>query len=211
MESASNIGWTLADHILATFLRTAIGLVLGGIFGITVGLLVQFSSVAQRLILPFLDMMRPVPVIALLPLFILIFGFSEIGRMVLIVINTAVFLAIATIEAVSKVPEQWVRFARISGLSKGSVFRKVLMPAIMPFLIGPARLALALAFTVTIAAEFMGAQVGLGYLINTARVNLAIPTVWLAILALGALSQLLDILLVSVSHDLTRWYRGTEE
>ncbi|MEI9988477.1 MAG: ABC transporter permease subunit [Rhizomicrobium sp.] len=177
----------------------------------TLGLLVQYSPWAQRVFVPFLDAARPVPVIALLPVFILLFGFSEIGRVLLIVISTAVFVSIATNEAIAKIPEQWVRFARISGASRLFIYRHIILPGCIPFLGGAFRLSLAIAFTLTIAAEFMGAQIGLGYLINTARVNLAIPTVWLAILILGLLCQALDLVLDYVFRDLTSWYRGTEE
>jgi ABC-type nitrate/sulfonate/bicarbonate transport system permease component len=85
-----------------------------------------------------------------------------------------------------------------------------LLPGATPWLSGPFRLALALSFTLAIAAEFMGAQTGLGFLINTARVNLATPTIWLAVLMIGLICQLADQVLVRVFNRLIAWYQTTD-
>jgi ABC-type nitrate/sulfonate/bicarbonate transport system permease component len=83
------------------------------------------------------------------------------------------------------------------------------LPGIVPWLIGPLRIALALSFTLVIASEFMGAQQGLGYLINVARVNLATATILLCVLLLGAIAQVLDVVLNAFMMRLSFWYRGT--
>ena len=209
-RAAENIGWTVWLHAAATFLRTVVGFVVGSTLGVAVGCLVQFSPAFRSVVEPFLDASRPVPALALLPFFILIFGFSELGRFVLIILSVAVFVAIATIEAMAKVPEAWVRFARVSGLPRREVFASILLPGSAPWLVGPMRLALATAFTLAIASEFMGAQYGLGYLINTARVNLATQTIWLAVLILGLICQAADIALVSTFKAATRWYQSSD-
>jgi ABC-type nitrate/sulfonate/bicarbonate transport system permease component len=209
--AAANIGWRLLEHVAATLLRTGIGYVFGLFLGVAFGFLAQYSAAAQKVLVPFFDAARPVPAIAVLPVFILLFGFSETGRVLLIALSTGVFIATATIEAIAKIPEPWTRFARVSGLSRAGIYREVLTWGCIPFLLGPSRLALALAFTLTIAAEFMGAQSGLGYLINTARVNLAIPTVWLAILLIGIISLAFDMVVVQSFRKATDWYRGAEK
>ncbi len=210
MMAARDIGTDLGTHILATFARGVGGFGAGAALGVMLGSLVQFSRSARLLVEPILDASRPVPVIALLPFFILIFGFKEDGRVVLIVLNIAIFTALATAEALARVPESWVRFARVSGMRRSQIFRRILIPGSMPFLSGPFRLALALSFTLAIASEFMGAQQGLGFLINIARVNLATPTIWLAILLIGVMCQIIDAALALFFRRGTSWYQTSD-
>ncbi|MCC7055104.1 MAG: ABC transporter permease subunit [Gemmatimonadaceae bacterium] len=211
LRAVGNIGWKLVLHIVATTVRASVGFVVGFAAGVAIGFAIQYSLRVQRVFGPMIDAMRPVPALATLPLFILLFGFSELGRVCLIASGTAVFMATSTVEAVAKVPEQWTRFARVSGLDRRRVFRDVLAQGVVPLLVGPTRLAVALAFTLAIASEFMGAQSGLGYLINTARVNLAMPTIWLAVILLGLVSQAIDLLVTRFYGRSTGWYRGTEQ
>jgi ABC-type nitrate/sulfonate/bicarbonate transport system permease component len=210
VDAAGDIGPNLILHCIVTFARSLTGFVLGAAVGLLIGALVQYSFGIRAIVEPFLDGSRPVPPLALLPFFILIFGFREDGKIVLITLNVAVFMAIATIEGIAKVPEAWVRFSRVSGLSRKHIFLRILLPGSLPWLIGPFRLALAPAFTLSIAAEFMGAQYGLGYLINSARVNLSTATIWLAIILLGAICHLSDQLLNRVLRHATAWYQSSE-
>ncbi len=210
LSAARDVGSELGAHVLTTFARGAGGFILGSALGFLLGVSVQYSRTARLLAEPAMDASRPVPAVALLPFFILIFGFSEKGRAILIVLNIAIFTSLATVEALAKVPEAWVRFARVSGMTRAQIFRRILVPGTLPWLSGPFRLALALSYTLAIAAEFMGAQQGLGFLINTARVNLATPTIWLAVLLIGAICQITDFALVKIFQRLTAWYQTSD-
>jgi ABC-type nitrate/sulfonate/bicarbonate transport system permease component len=208
-EAILNIGPALGWHIFATTSRTLAGLIIGSSIGILLGLATRYSRVAKLTLEPLFDASRPVPAIALLPFFILIFGFSETGRIVLVAVSVTVILAVATAEAAEAMPEPWFRFALVSGFSRREIFRRVIVPGLIPWLRGPLRIALALSFTLVIASEFMGAQQGLGYLINVARVNLATPTILLCVLLLGAIAQMLDFVLNKMIMRMSFWYRGT--
>jgi ABC-type nitrate/sulfonate/bicarbonate transport system permease component len=208
-EAVVNIGPTLAWHILATTARALIGLLIGGVCGILLGLGTRYCRWAKLVLEPFFDASRPVPAIALLPFFILLFGFSETGRIFLVATSVAVIMAVATVEAAEAIPEPWFRFALVSGLTRFQIFRRIVVPGIIPWLRGPLRIGLAFSFTLVIASEFMGAQLGLGYLINVARINLATPTILLCILILGCTAQLLDFVLSNTIQRLSFWYQGT--
>ena len=210
IQSIQNIGFTIVTHAVATILRATGGFILGGFLGIILGTYTQFSKVGRHILEPFWDASRPVPAIALLPLFIVLFGFSEGGRIALVSIGVMVLAATTTIEALAKIPEAWVRFARLSGMSKPEIFLRILLPGAVPFVAGPARIILAVAFTLAIASEFMGAQFGLGYLINVARVNLEIPTIWVSILVLGMVCLAADKLLVIALSHYSKWYKTSD-
>ena len=210
VRAAQNIGWDIVAHSLATTARVVAGLTVGAISGVFLGGLIRYSAIASKVIEPFLDASRPLPTIALLPFFILIFGFSEFGRVFLVALTSAIIFALAASEAIQAIPERWIRFPIISGQPKWKTFIRVIFPAIMPSLKGPARIALAVSFTLVIASEFMGAQTGLGYLINVARVNLATDTILMSVLLLGLIAQVFDLIVAWLFGRITRWYEGAK-
>lgn len=211
IEAAGNIGLALVGHSMATVGRALLGLLIGTVIGVFLGLLVRYNTIAKVMTEPFLDAARPVPVIALIPFFILIFGFSEIGRILLVLIAVTIIIAVATVEAIETMPEAWFRFPLVAGYSRKRIFMRVILPGLTPWLVGPIRIALSISFTLVIASEFMGAQAGLGYLINAARVNLATPTILLCILLLGILAQVLDSILYYLMSKLNFWYQGSRK
>lgn len=207
--AALNIGWPLAWHALATTARTLVGFLIGFGIGVLLGLATRYSRMAKLTLEPLFDASRPVPAIALVPFFILIFGFSEAGRVVLVATSVAIILAVAAAEATEAMPESWFRFPLVAGFSRRQIFYRIVVPAIVPWLRGPLRIALSLSFTLVIASEFMGAQQGLGYLINISRVNLATHTILLCVLMLGGIAQILDSMLNGTIMRLSFWYQGT--
>lgn len=202
---AADVGPEIGVHALATMTRLLAGLVLGATLGIIVGLAMMRSPTLNGLLDPQIESMRPVPPIATIPFFILWFGLGEQGKVLLITLGTFLILVVATTEAVRNVPPIYLRAARTLGASDGSVFRTVVMPAIMPALIGPLRVAAAAAFGLAIASEFLGAQEGLGYLIINARRTLNTELIFLSILAMGLLSTILDVGIRRTSAVLTEW------
>jgi ABC-type nitrate/sulfonate/bicarbonate transport system permease component len=97
-----------------------------------------------------------------------------------------------TVEAIERVPASLIRLGLISKISRPSLFRKIIIPSAWPEMRGGFRIALALAFTLVIVSEFMGATYGLGYLINVSKVTLTTPTILLSIIILGCLGWFFD-------------------
>jgi ABC-type nitrate/sulfonate/bicarbonate transport system permease component len=207
LAAAQRLGLVaLGNHILVTVGRSIAGFALGATLGIAIGVLIRFSRIAKAIFEPLVDAMRPVPAVALIPFFILIFGFSETGRIVLVLLAVAVILAIATAEAIESMPEAWFRYPVACGLRRRQVMTRVVLPGLVPFMKGPCRVALSVTLTIVIVSEFMGAQSGLGYLINVSRVNLSTDVIMLAVLLLGAVVQLLDTILVVAFNRASFWF-----
>ena len=112
---------------------------------------------------PLVESIRPVPVIAMIPFFLMWFGIDETGKFILITLGVFAILVVSTVEAVRNVPSKYILAAQTLGASKWQRFRTIIVPAIVPELVGPLRVAAALSFTLVVAAEFMGAQTGIGY------------------------------------------------
>ena len=110
----------------------------------------------------------------------------------MILLGTFMIMVVNTYEAVINVNPIYVRAAESLGADKFSIYRTVVVPAIMPSLAAGLRISSALSFTLVVASEFMGAQSGLGYMIMSARRTLTTETIFLGCLIFGIVSTIID-------------------
>lgn len=203
--SAWNLKEEIPTDIMATTARVLAGMLAGVSAGVLMGLLMSLSKNAFYFFNPLIESIRPVPAIAMVPFFLLWFGLAEKGKFLLVCLGVFAIMVVTTIEAVRNVPRIFIRAAETLGASRSQVFRTVILPAIVPQLVGPLRVCSALSFTLVVAAEFMGAQYGLGYRINEARRLFNPSTILLGVTLLGVLSALLDLALRRLFNYVTRW------
>jgi ABC-type nitrate/sulfonate/bicarbonate transport system permease component len=196
---------TIVDHSLTTLRRVITSFVLGSALGIAVGLIMSRYQIIFSLLEPLIEALRPVPPIALIPFFILWFGIGDFGKLLLAGEGCFMVMVISTIEAVRNVPRIYIQAAQSLGASKAYIYRTVIIPAIVPELIAGWRVALALAFALMVAAELMGAQQGLGFMIMVARRSLNTPTILLGIIIIGLQAALADQVLTRLTARLTAW------
>ena len=181
------------------------GLLVGGVAGIGTGLAFGYSKWARDLLEFSLDSLRPVPLFALIPLFILWMGIGMRPQIALIAFGIFLLLTIQTTEAVRNVPHIFVKAALTSGASRFHIYRTVVVPAIFPNILAGLRLAVAGAWGLDVAAEFMGSQQGLGYMMLT-RLRFIDPAgITVIVFILGSMAITLDFILRSVNRRLTRW------
>ena len=181
------------------------GLFLGGVTGIGSGLIFGYSRWTRDLLEFSLDALRPIPLFATIPLFILWLGIGMRPQIALVAFGVFLLLTIQTTEAVRNVPQVFVKAALTSGASRFHVYRTVVIPAILPYILAGLRLAVAGAWGLDVAAEFMGSQQGLGYLmltrlrfVDTAGITLIV--IIYAVMAIG-----MDFTLRRVNRRFTRW------
>ena len=146
-----------------------IGFSFGAILGVIIGLLMSYNKTIDAILDPIVESIRPVPVIAMIPFLIMWFGIGEAGKIFLITLGVFAIIVVSTLEAVKNVPKIYIRAAKTLGASNNQIFQTIIIPGMLPGLIGPLRVATALSFTLVVAAEFMGAQNGIGYRIMEAR------------------------------------------
>lgn len=192
LYSAKDVGWDLLEHTLATTIRIIIGLFFGLLFGASIGFSMQFSRKVYLSLDGLIESIRPIPPVATVPFFILIFGFSEIGKFILVLLGTGLVTTIATIEAIERVDPALIRWGLVCGLKRKTLFKKIILPAVLPEMRGGVRIAHATAVTLVIVSEFMGSRYGLGYLINVSKITLTTSTIFLATLILGWVNWSLD-------------------
>jgi ABC-type nitrate/sulfonate/bicarbonate transport system permease component len=210
VEAAIRTANLIPMDVLATVLRVIAGLTAGTLLGLGLGLAMSYSKRVYYFFDPLIETIRPVPVIAMIPFFLMWFGIDELGKFLLITLGVFAIVVVSTVEAVKNVPGIYTLAAQTLGASKRQVFRTILVPAIVPELIGPLRVASALSFTLVVAAEFMGASAGLGFRILEARRLFNTDVIMLGVVLIGILSALADMMIRRGTAYLTRWSERTK-
>src|SRR3954452_20727884 len=195
----------LYRHFVATLLRMIVGFGLGTLSGTLLGALAGYSSLTRRLMDPTLQGLRAVPSIAWIPLFILWLGIFETSKVALIAVGVFFPIYLGVMGAVLSVDRKIVEVGRAFRLSGAAMVRRILLPAVLPAYVVSIRAGLGLGWMFVIAAEFMGASEGLGYLLIDGQ-QLGKPAEIVAsILAFAVLGKLTDWIVVLVSAPFLRW------
>ena len=192
----------------ATWISTRmvlLGLAIGTPPGLAIGLAFGYSRLMRDLLEFSLDAIRPTPLLALLPLFLLWFGSDPSTGVLLIAFGVFLILTIQTTEAVRNVPHIYVRAALTSGASRFHIYRTVVIPAILPHMMAGFRLAVVVSWGLVVAAEFMGAGVGLGWLMIGRSRYLDNAGILVIVFIFAALAILSDFLLRAAANRFTRW------
>jgi sulfonate transport system permease protein len=203
--------WLLAEtgelsaHVAATTARVAWGFAAGALVGIVAGALTGAVSTARHLLDPTIQALRAIPSIAWVPLFILWFGIFETSKIVLISAGVffPVYLGVAT--AVQSVDRRVVEVGRAFRLSRLALVRRVLLPAILPQTLTALRTGLGLGWMFVVAAEFMGASEGLGFLLVDGQQLGKADQIVAAILVFALLGKATDSALAAAAQPFLRW------
>jgi len=195
----------LFRHVIATLERMVLGFGFGTVAGTVLGALAGYSSLTRRLIDPTLQGLRAVPSIAWIPLFILWLGIFETSKVALIAVGVFFPVYLGVMAAIMSVDRKIVEVGRVFRLSGFAMVRRILLPAVLPAYVVALRAGLGLGWMFVIAAEFMGASEGLGYLLIDGQ-QLGKPAeIVAALLAFAVLGKLTDALVAYAAAPFLRW------
>ncbi|MBK8007489.1 MAG: ABC transporter permease [Rhizobiales bacterium] len=195
----------LLRHIGATLARVAAGFALGTIAGTIVGAIAGSSRLAKDVVDPTLQGLRSVPSIAWVPLFILWLGIFEESKIALIAVGCFFPVYLGVFGAISSVDRKTVEVGRMFRLSQFQLARRILLPAILPAYVLALRQGLGLGWMFVVAAEFMGASEGLGYLLVDGQQLGKPDQILAAILTFAILGKITDGLLAAASAPFLTW------
>lgn len=167
----------LAHALAISGTRVVQGLVLGGAVGVLLGALVGLSKLAEATVDPPLQMLRALPHLGLIPLFILWFGIGETPKILLVALGVAFPLYLNTFSAIRQIDRNFLDTAVVLGFSWRQRFGTIILPSIAPQLLVGLRQSLAIAWLSLIVAEQINADSGLGFIINNARDFLRVDTI----------------------------------
>lgn len=195
----------LAHHAQATLTRVVLGFGVGVVAGTVLGALTGYARGLARLLDPTLQALRAIPSIAWVPLFILWFGIFEAPKVALIAVGVFFPVYLGVMEAIRGVDRKIVEVGRVFRLSGVAMVRRILLPAVLPAYVTALRSGLGLGWMFVVAAEFMGASAGLGYLLIDGQ-QLGKPAqIVAAIIAFAVLGKLTDSLLALAAAPFLRW------
>ena len=198
----------LARHIMATLTRVVLGFGLGVIAGTMLGAISGYWGLARRLLDPTVQALRAIPSIAWVPMFILWLGIFETSKVALIAVGVFFPIYLGVMGAILSVDRKIVEVGRTFRLSGPAMIRRILLPAVLPAYVLSLRVGLGLGWMFVVAAEFMGASEGLGYLLIDGQ-QLGKPAQILAAIVIFAiLGKTTDWLIEIGTAPLLRWQDG---
>ena len=200
--AASGELWT---HIGATLLRVMAGFALGAVAGTIMGAVAGTSDTMRRIFDPSLQALRAVPSIAWVPLFILWLGIFEASKVALIAVGVFFPVYLGVAGAIEGIDRKLVEVGRVFRLGRLDMVRRVILPAVLPSWLISLRSGLGLGFMFVVAAEFMGASEGLGYLLVDGQQMGRPDSILAAIITFAVLGKLCDTILVLSTRPLVRW------
>jgi len=195
----------LQEHLAGSLSRLALGFVFGTLGGLAFGTALALSKTVEAYCAPLFHCLRQIPSIALIPMFVLLFGVDETFKVV-IVAKTAFFpVALATCEGVRAIPRSHFEVAAVYRLSWPALVGRIALPAALPAIVTGIRVALTRAWVVLVACELLAADSGLGQMIEMGRQMLRIDVVMVGVVLTGVIGFTLDYALRRVERRFTTW------
>lgn len=201
---------TLPVHALVSLGRLVSGFFLGTVLGLAVGCAVGLSMAVERAVSPTIQLLAPVPVIAWIPVVIVIFGIGEPSKIAIVALGTFFVVYVGTVQGVRGVDAKLVEVARVYGKPTMTLVRQVLIPAALPTIITALHVALGLSWIMLLAAEIIASAKGLGWFLWDSRNFSRSADMFSAMIAIGLLGRLSDLLLTRVELRALRWRRTFE-
>ncbi len=197
-------GGVLLEHVRVSLGRLAVAYLLAVLAGIPAGLYLGWHARSLRAAGPVIQVLRPISPIAWFPLAVLWFGVGNAPAVFIIFLAALFPILVSTIHAVHAVPAGYLRLARNFGASRWMLFADVIVPASFPMIVIGLRIAAGTAWIHLVAGEMLGAQSGLGFLVNDARNFLRTDWLMAAMIVIGLLGLLLDRLMSAGERAIKR-------
>lgn len=192
-------------HVLSSMQRILTGFLMAAAVGVSVGMMLARSARFSHVVRPLVEVVRPIPAIAWVPLAILVFPTSEQG-IVFITFLAAFFpMVVSTLHAVRALPEVWEQAARTMGAGSWAVWSRILLPGILPGVFSGLSVAMGVAWICVISAEMISGQLGIGYFTWQSYGLLDYPGVIVGMLTIGLLGWLSAAVIELFGRRLTRW------
>ncbi|SIA42448.1 aliphatic sulfonates transport permease protein ssuC [Mycobacteroides abscessus subsp. bolletii] len=182
----------LAEALRVSGVRAAEGLLLGGVVGVVLGAAVGLSRLADAVVDPTMQMIRALPHLGLIPLFIVWFGIGELPKVLMVALGAAFPLYLNTTSAIRQVDPKLFETAQVLGFSFWQRLRVIVIPGATPQVLVGLRQSLALSWLTLIVAEQINADAGVGFLINNARDFLRIDVIIFGLVVYALLGIVTD-------------------
>ncbi|HZZ83828.1 MAG TPA: ABC transporter permease [Anaeromyxobacteraceae bacterium] len=211
----SRLLWLVSGELpgdaVGSLKRVLVGFAIGAGLALPLGLVMGAKDWVYQLFDPLVQVLRPIPPIAFIPLSILWFGLGDPPAYFLISLGAFFPVLMNTIAGVRSVDAIYIRAARNLGAGEQVLFRRVILPAATPYILTGVRVGVGVAFIVVIVAEMIAVNSGLGYRILEAREFLWSDKIIAGMFTIGLAGLGIDLVMDAVNRRLLRWHRGLEQ
>lgn len=195
----------LVHHLRISIIRALLGFLLGGGCGLLVGMLVGMYQRFEEYVNPTVQMLRTVPMVAITPLFIMWFGFGELSKILLISMGAFFPLYVNTFLGVRSMDAKLFDVVRVLEFSRYKQITKLVIPSALPNILLGIRLSLSIAWLCLVVAELLGADAGVGFMIQDARSFMQTDVIFVGITLFALVGILSDLIVRFLEKQLLRW------
>ena len=197
---------TLWQHLAASLTRIVLALLAAVVIGIPVGIAMGLSPTVRGILDPVIELYRPVPPLAYLPLMVIWFGIGETSKILLIYLAIFAPVAMSALAGVKSAQQVRIRAAQSLGASRAQVLWFVILPGALPEILTGLRIGLGVGWSTLVAAELIAATRGLGVMVQSAGEFLATDVVLAGIAVIAIIAFLLELGLRALQRRLTPWH-----
>lgn len=196
---------SLQQHMYASFLRVLTSFSIGIALAVVLGFLIGWFRVVRLLVDPVINFFRALPPIALIPLMIIFFGIGETSK-IIVLSYASFFPALVVIyQALVSLDPIYLRAARTLGATNIEIFRRIILPQLVPHIITACRVSLGVCWATLVAAELIAAQRGIGAMMVEAQNFFQMPPLVLGIILIGVISLVMDAIVRAIEAHATKW------
>lgn len=203
-------GELIAD-IRVSLLRALAGFALGAAGGVLLGAVAGYLRVFERVLEPVVELLRPIPPLAFLPVFIIWFGIGETSKVLFIAYSVFFPVFLNTYSGVRYVDPVLMRAAQSLGARRGQILRTIVIPHSMPPILTGLRMGAGMALFVLVAAELIVAQQGIGYRIQSARQLFQVDLMLFGAFLIGVLGLAFNAVLLAAERRVLRWKSSIDQ
>jgi taurine transport system permease protein len=205
LASSGYQGHTLLHHFLISLMRFGVAFAICVVIGVPVGLLMGMHSGIRAVLDPPIETTRPIPKLALLPLFIIWFGIGELSKTIVIIAALFPLISISAMQAVRAVSVRKIQAAQSLGASRSTIFLRVLLPASLPGIFTGLRVSVGIGVTMLVGAEMVATSDGIAWMALTAADFVQTDIVLVGVLIMAALGYGLDQVFRTVERRVVHW------
>ncbi len=191
--------------------RMAIGYGIGAVAAVAVGLLMATVALVHRALEPLVELLRPIPIPAIVPPLILLLGIDDKLKIFIVAFSTFFPVLVNTVQGVRAIDPVPLAVARTFRHSRARTLLSVVLPASLPYVMAGLRISLALALIVTVVAEMIAGSAGIGYYLMTMQYAMRAADMYAAVFLLAAIGYALNRAFLLVERRLLHWYRTDRE
>jgi ABC-type nitrate/sulfonate/bicarbonate transport system permease component len=192
-------------HIFASCVRVFVAFALATILGVPLGLFMGWSTKVREYLFPVFEMLRPIPILAWVPLAIIMFSGLETPVIFLAFLASFFVTTLNTMLGVESIDESYFRAAQCLGANDRQIFTNVVIPGAMPFIFTGLQISIGVCWFSLVAAEMVSGQYGLGYVINNSYTNVRYPTIIIGMVTLGFVGYATSAMVRAIGNRLMQW------